>query len=478
MRASKTSSLLRVFKPHEFILFKKFLSSPYFNSKEQIIKLYDFFYSNIKRDKNKFDIGTNEDAFHFIFPNMAFDNKKIIRLNSELVGLIHQFFVHQEIRHDNISNKRLYINTLNKRNLTATFFSESKKLIGQLESTPNQNIDTYVLLYSLIREMHSYHGSIVHIKDMPNLNKAQKNLDTYYLLSKLQLSCETLGLQNTFKEDFEIPLLDEVKELAQQRSDENQLFPLYLLTLKNIQDPSNDANFIQLKTLFFNNFSTLSQEEQLPLLLLILNINGMRINHGNIEEIKEQLDLYKKGLKEKILIVNNRITPETFTNSVVLAAHLEDFEWAESFIKFYSIYLSDSIREASVMFCKGYIAFKRKEYEESIRILWNCKFDYAPFDIRTKSTMVRALTELFEENPDKYNFCLGQILTIEKYIRRKKVLSEKKSEAYLNFIKITKKILTLRWKNKLNNTEIRKLKTKISMDSNIIAKSWLLQKLG
>ena len=478
MKSSKTTSLLRVFKPHEFQLFRKFLYSPYFNSKETIIGLYEFFYSNIKKDKNKFDIGTKEDAFNFVFPKMPFNKEKIIRLNSELVGLIQQFFVHQEIRYDDITNKRLFINTLNKRSLSTIFFSESKKLIGQLDLTPNHNVDTHILLYSLIKEMHSYHGSIVHIKDMPNLIKAQKNLDAYYLLSKLQLSCETLGLQNTFNENFEIPILDEVKELAQERSNENKLFSLYLLTLKSIQNPNNESNFTKLKALFFDNFSNLPQEERLSLFLLILNINGMRINHGNVQEIKEQLDLYKQGLEEKILIVNNRITPETFTNSVVLAAHLNDFKWAENFIKNYSKYLSDLIREASVMFCKGYIAFKKGEYEESIRILWNCKFDYAPFDIRTKSTMVRALTELFEESPNKYDFCIGQILTIEKYIRRKKVLSDKKSEAYLNFIKITKKILTLKRKNKLNNIEIKKLKIKISTEPNIIAKPWLLQKLN
>jgi len=171
------------------------------------------------------------------------------------------------------------------------------------------------------------------------------------------------------------------------------------------------------------------------------------------------------------------MTPESFTNVVVLAVHLEEFKWAEKFIKNYSNYLSENIRDACITFCKGNISFKRGEYDEAIRLLWNCKFDQLSFDIRTKSITVRALSELFHKQPDKYEFCLGQILTIEKYIRRRKDLSDKKSEAYLNFIKTTKRILNLKWKNKFNKTEIEKLKKKIGTEPNIIAKTWLLEKL-
>jgi hypothetical protein len=475
MKSSKLSTLLSTFNGHEFLLFKKFIASPYFNSKREIITFFEHLHSNLKKNKN---LGTKEEAFEIVFPGEEYNSEKIIRLTSELVGLVQQFFTTQEIRYNDFTCKKLYIEALSKRNLSKLFFSESKKLVTQLEASPNQNIHTQLDLHLLIKEMHFYHDKLVSSKDLPRLIKAQKKLDTFYLLSKLKISCETICLQNTFNEHFEIPLLENVKQLAEQWSHENNLFPLYLQTLKNIQFSVDQESFENLKVLFFQNLSLLSQNEQLSILLLILNINGMKINYGKSQDIIGQFDLYKKGLENNILIVNNRMTPESYTNVVVLAIHLEEFNWAEKFMKKYATYLSNNIREACITFCKGNIAFKKGAYDETIRLLWNCKFDQLSFDIRTKSITVRALAELFYEHPDKYEYCLGQILTIEKYIRRRKDLSETKSNAYLNFIKAAKKIMNLKWKNKFNDAEIHKLKERVSTESNIIGKTWLLQKLN
>jgi hypothetical protein len=474
MKSSKLSTLLSTFNGHEFLLFKKFIASPYFNSKREIITFFEHLHSNLKKNK---DLGTKQEAFETVFPDETYNSEKIVRLTSELVGLVQQFFTNQEIRYNDFTSKKLYIEALSKRNLSNLFFSESKKLVTQLEASPNQNIHTQLDLHLLIKEMHFYHDRLVASKDLPSLIKAQKKLDTFYLLSKLKISCETICLQNTFSEHFEIPLLENVKELAEQWSEENNLFPLYLQTLQNIQFPADQESLENLKSLFSQNLSLLSKNEQLSLLLLILNINGMDINYGKSQDIRGQFDLYKKGLEKKILIVNGLMTPESFTNLVVLAIHLEEFDWAEKFIKKYSNYLSENIQEACIIFCKGNIAFKKGAYDETIRLLWNCKFDQLSFDIRTKSITVRALVELFYEHPDKYEFCSGQILTIEKYIRRRKDLSETKSNAYLNFIKASKKIMNLKWKNKFNEGEIKKLKKRVSDESNIIAKAWLLQKL-
>lgn len=475
MKSSKLSSLLNAFNGHEFLLFKKFIASPYFNSKPEIISFFDHLYANFKKNK---DFGTKQEAFQVIFPNEKYNHEKIIRLTSELVGLIQQFFVNQEIRYNGLTSKKLYIATLKKRNLSTHFFNESKKLIASLETSPNQNIHTQLDLYLLIKQMHFYHDKLASSDDIPNLRRAQKKLDTFYLLSKLKISCETICLQNTFNEHFDIPLIDNIKELAEQWGEENKLFPLYLRALQNIQNAADEKSLNSLKSLFFQNLSLLSQNEQLSLLLLILNIKGMKINYGKSQDIRGQFDLYKKGLEEKILIVNHRMTPESFTNIMVLATHFEEFTWGEKFMQKYSNYLAENIRTDCITFCRGSIAFKKGEYEEAIRLLWNCKFDQLSFDIRTKSILVRALSELFQEHPDKYEYCIGQILTIEKYIRRKKDLSEIKSNAYLTFIKTTKKILNLKWKNKFTKVEIKKLKNKVSQESNVIAKSWLLQKLS
>ena len=479
MRISKIELLLRALKIHELQLLEKFISSPYFNLKKDIVLLFNFFHTKIKKDKLNFNLGTREDAFQFVYPNTPFDNVKITKLISELVNLVQQFYVNQEIRYDKSLNKKVFISSLRNRNLDNPFFQESKKLIAQLEASPIQDINIHLDLHLLQKALHFHEGKPTSSNDLLNLTEVQKRLDTYYLLSKLQLICEATCLKNTFEEHLEIPLLDSVKELCLKNRSESILFPLYLQSLSNLQNINDSESLDTLISLFFKNLNFLSSNEQFSIYILILNTAGMNINSGHSDGINKQFELYKKGLENKILIRKNRITPESFTNIVVIATHLNEIKWAENFIKNNSKYIPENAREACILFGKGKIAFRQKKYEEALQLLWNCRFDQLAFDIRTKSFIIRTLVEIFNTNPSfgQYESCIGQIQTIEKYIRRKKDFNKTKANSYLNFIKITKKLLKLTWDNKLTLSEANKLKVKISKYENIVAKPWLLQKL-
>lgn len=479
MKTSKIERLLKVLKSHELQLLEKFISSPYFNSKKELILLFDFLYTNIKKDKPNFNLGTREEAFQFIYPDTHFDNVKITKLISELVNLIQQFYVNQEIRYAPSLNKKIFISSLGNRNLDHQFLQESKKLITQLEASSIQDINTHLDLHLLQKSLHFHQSKPSTNKDVLSLSEVQKRLDTYYLLSKLQIICDATCLQNTFEEHLEIPLLNTVKELSLKNKSDSILFSLYLQSLTNLQNLNDSESLDTLISLFFKNLNVLSQNEQFSIFILILNTTGLKINSGHSDGIKKQFELYQRGLESKILIRNNRMTPESFTNIVAMATHLNKIKWAKDFIKNNSKYLPEKVIEPCILFCKGKIAFHQQKYEEALQVLWNCHFDQLAFDLRTKSFIIRALFEIFNKNQtsDQYDFCIGQIQTIEKYIRRKKDLSKSKADSYLNFIKITKRFLKLIWDKKLTPTEADKLKTRISNYDNIVAKSWLLQKL-
>jgi len=480
MKTSKIEHLLKALKTHELPLLKKFISSPYFNSKKDIILFFDFLYQNIKKDKTNFNLGTREEAFQYIYPNTPFDNIKIIKLTSDLVNLVQQFYVNQEIRYDNLLNKYIYIDALSSRNLDNQFIQESNKLISLLEASPAQDAKIHLDLYLLQKGLHFHQGKLVSKNDLLNLTEVQKRLDTYYLLSKLQLICEVTCLQNTFEEHIEIPLSETIKELSLKYSSESILFPLYLQNLHNIQNIKDSGSLDSLVSTFFNNLNLLSHNEQLSLFILILNTNGMKINSGHSDGIRKQFELYRMGLDNNILIRNNRITPQSFTNIVGLATNLNEITWAKKFIKNNSKFLPESVIEACILFSKGKIAFKQEKYDETLHFLWNCRFDHIAFDIRTKSFIIRTLFEIYNKNQtsEQYDFCIGQILTIEKFIRRKKDLSKAKVSAYLNFIKITKKLLKLIANNNLTRTQANNLRTKISKNENVVAKEWLISKLN
>ncbi len=476
MKNTKPYQLLNALKSHEFSLLRKFIDSSYFNNKEEIKKLLEYYLELLKNDET---IKTSrENAFKYIFPKAEFELEKIRRITSELTILIQKFLVNQELRYNQTLEKKLLIQSLGKRNLSKMFVDESKKLINQLKKFKVQDIHSLLDSYTVSQDLYFFPTKIDDNKNMSYLVDAQEKLDTFYLLSKLKLSCEAVGRKNTYSNTFEIPLFNEILLLSEEWENRNELFNLYLLVLKNIRN-KNDGNALEdLKNHFLKNVNQLSKKEGHALFLLILNINSNLINYGKSDAIKVQLNLYKQGLKHDVLINNNIITPESFTNIIVLGIQQKEYQWTENFIKSHSKFLSKTVYEQCYTFSKGYLAYGKGDYEEAIRHLWNCKFNELAFDIRTKSILIRAVVEQFFEVPDKFEFCLGQIQTIEKFIRRRKDLVSNKSKAYLNFIKFTKKIVVLKRNKKLNRIEIEKLKNKILKEPYSIGKAWLNEKLS
>ena len=349
MKTSKIKTLLKALKAHELQLLEKFISSPYFNSKDDIIQIFNFFHTNIKKDKINFNLGTKEEAFHFVYPNTQYDNVKVTKLISELVNLVQQFYVNQAIRYDNFLNKKIFITSLSNRNLDNQFFQESKKLISQLEASPIQDVNIHLDLHRLQKAVYYHQGKLTSSKDLLSFTEIQKELDTFYLLSKLQIICNATCLQNTFEEPLEIPLLETVKELSLKKKSESILFPLYLQSLSNLQNINDSKSLDTLISMFFQNLNFLSHNEQFSIFVLILNTTGMKINSGHSDGIKNQFELYQRGLENKILIKNNRMTPESFTNIVVLASHLNEIKWVKNFVKNNSKYLPENVREACIL---------------------------------------------------------------------------------------------------------------------------------
>lgn len=475
MKNTKPYQLLNALKSHEFSLLKKFIDSSYFNNKKEIKRLLEYFLKLLKND-DSVEL-SNEAVFKFTFPKTDFDLEKLRRLTSELNILIQKFLVNQELKNNQTLEKKLLIQSLGKRNLNKMFVDESKKLIHQLNKSKTQDINSLLDSYAVSQELYFSPTKINDSNNMSYLIDAQKKLDTFYLLSKLKLSCEAVGRNNTYTSTFDIPLFKEILSLSKEWDNKNELFNLYLLVLQNIRNKDDETAFENLKNHFLQNVNQLSKKEGHALFLLILNINGNMINYGKTDGIKVQLDLYKKGLQHNILFNNNIITPESFTNIIVLGIQQKEYTWTENFIKNYSKYLPKTVYEQCVTFSKGYLAYGKKDYEEAIRNLWNCKFNELQFDIRTKSIFVRAVVEQFFEIPDKFEFCIGQIQTIEKYIRRRKDLVDTKSKAYLNFIKLTKKMVMLKRNEKLSIAQIGKLREKINGE-HIIGKAWFNEKLN
>jgi hypothetical protein len=96
--------------------------------------------------------------------------------------------------------------------------------------------------------------------------------------------------------------------------------------LSNLQNINDSESLDALASMFFQNLNFISHNEKFSIFILILNTIDMKINSGHSDGIKNQFELYQRGLENKILMKNNRMTPESFTNIILLATHLNQIK--------------------------------------------------------------------------------------------------------------------------------------------------------
>ena len=86
--------------------------------------------------------------------------------------------------------------------------------------------------------------------------------------------------------------------------------------------------------------------------------------------------------------------------------------------------------------------------------------------------MIRTWVELWIDNDDYFDLLTTQLETFEKFTRRDNSLTPKLKSAFLEFILLSKKLTKNYWEKEA----IEKLRLEIANASNLVFKSWLLEK--
>jgi hypothetical protein len=134
----------------------------------------------------------------------------------------------------------------------------------------------------------------------------------------------------TFDQQKEVLLFERVEEvLTSKIKKESPLFKIYLLLIDLLKNDFKSHKFSQLEKSFFKHQSLLTPKKKLDLFLLMINILSRQFNLGNKKIAKKIFTLCQKGLSSKILLYNNRISQEAFTNIISISCFLEKTKWGE-----------------------------------------------------------------------------------------------------------------------------------------------------
>ena len=194
-----------------------------------------------------------------------------------------------------------------------------------------------------------------------------------------------------------------------------------------------------------------------------------KINHGDVEYIRELFDLYKVMLKDRIIFKENYLSQFDYKNIVYLGLRISEFDWVKNFISKYNEHLDPAIRQNAYTFNMAYYHFFQNNYDEVLTLLRSVEFTDFYYHLDSKSLLLKTYFEL-EETEALFSL----IEAFKVYIKRNNLIPAYQKTGYINMIKLSSKLY--KWKlNPKNN--IQDIVDEFNNTKPVVDVLWMRKKL-
>lgn len=463
MKNTKLISLLRSFSAKEAMEFEDFLNSPFFNNNNHLLRLYRLI-REIYLVKRQTDM-TKADFFSKLFPGQSFDDKKLRYLMSDLLKLGYRFLLVRKSELSNPEASLALIEELAERNLDKHYLQWQKKRSNSLK---NANISGVNQFYSKIRQAdieQKRFSRLYQRRYDDNIQYGSDYLNRYFVLKKLKYACGMLDRQALLKGSYEPDLPENWLEwLIQNKFWNEKIIELYTRVFLSLKEENNPTHFDNLLGLLYEDPKAIAKSDAKELFLYAINYCARKMRKGEDRYIEIALDLYVRGIEERILLENGFLSPWTFGNIVKLALRLERFSWIEKFIEQYKDHLHPEFRENAIQYNLAELYCYKKEFDKALTYLIKVEFSDLNYHLGSRIMLSKIYYELNEEDA-----LLSLMSSFVMFLKRNKKISDSIRKTCLHFCEFLFQII----RGKTDGIEEKIKNTGLLTD-----REWLLEKAG
>lgn len=430
MEKSTLLTLIRSFTPAEVREARKFLSSPFFNQRQDVSLLFDYLSTGTEC--------TKERAWVRIFgKEMPFEEPKLRLLMTYLHGLLERYVAVKELLSDEIGVQLQLAAAYRKRKMPTAFERVRKNIGKSLDAQPLRNAAYHEQCHLLYWEAHQV-AYPQNPTDVRLLRHASASADTAFLAKKLQIVCLLAAHQSVYtsdaKEGWEEALV------LQAEQGEFAALPavaIYLHGYRMLHDPNEPLHFQRFKLLLLGEGARFSTEELHGLFILAVNYCVRRLNAGDVAYYREALDLYKEGLTKGHLLEDGALSRFTYHNVVAAGLQVGDLEWVRYFIYEYRSRIERRYRESVFSFNLARLAYAERNHGLVLDLLQKANYRDPLHNLAAKTLLLKTYFDLGE-----FDSLQSLLDAIRNYVQRKRVLGYHRTN-YLNIVRYAERLLRL-----------------------------------
>ncbi len=473
MEKSTLVEILRTLSKDELAGFGDFVSSPYFNKKSNVTKLY--------KALRKFAPGypavkiTKEEMWKSVFPGKAYNYGIMKNLIYDLNGLAIKFL---EIENHTLETVEGDINLLKQYKLRSLKSLFARKLLESRNKLAVSEIDNSTLYYSYLLENielafldYDYHLKTTKY-DFSNMNKY---LASFYFSSFFYDNIN--NIQNSLSMDvqldngFHLNMIEQYQKFQFRNAYTDTIYFAY----KTVFEHYSEDNYYKFKSLFFENYAKFTKNLQYNLAAFLLNFCKNNNYRDRAKFAKEEF-VYVR------LIIENRLYKHTglgwldqymYIASFVSACRADEMKWGEKFIENYKKELSGDIREQYYCYAQINLNIRKHDYPEALKYFSRCN----NVDGRDKLS-IRSFGFLIYYELDYYDELKSLADTTSHVIRNDKLFSLEDKIQLKNYIFVVCKLMDYKFNvgKKKNDKDFPAAITKFVTENPIRHKAWVLNK--
>jgi len=397
-----------------------------------------------------------------LFPGTTFQEQNLRYSISDLYKQSIRFLGHWEL-----SGKDSEIMPLVRTSLAARGADKPYESLG----------DPLAKEYEHGKELDSFRESFVHLNqylsrqnrtDPEALLATAKQLDTFYVATKLKMLCELINSQNVRSGEFQFLFQELIGSMASDGAFQgNPSIAIYSNILKTLTQPNEISHFESLQELLVTYEGYFEREELRDMYKYLMNFCIKKINLGEAQFLNRLFEIYKIVLENKAIYNGRFLSQWDFKNIVVVGIRAGENKWVESFINERIQDLAAVEQQNALTYNSAYLAFSNGNYHQALRLLQNVEFTDLYYQLDIRSVILKCYYEM--QDTDALNYHLS---AFRLFLSRNKVVSDYQRTIYRNLIKFTGKLMIA----KGNPEKTKALKNEIENTKQIADLNWIKKK--
>ena len=459
------STLIHLFKSldrNDRRQLRKFVRSPYFNNREDVIALYDYIDKHL--DTGGAPKMAKEKAFASVYKKQTFDVDMFYYPMSYLTQIIQKYLAINELEQDTPQYNHFLNKALRNRGADKTYekiLADAKK---HIENQPLRNAEYHFHSYRIRSEEFEARHRLKRSGDF-ELQEMSNDFHFYTIAEILKLAYGLAAHQSIAKKNYAQPLLIPVLSEAENHLDIPSIAANFYAFKTQSGEDTEGVYFQKLKNEITENQKLFTDIELRDLLSVALNYTIFRQNTGDKSYTKEAILLYRWGFDNQIFLENGILSPYDYRNTLLLALKIEEFDWAEKFLNDFKAFLPEKERENIYKYNLAIFHLRKNDYNTAITLLHQVNPKETLLNLDARRLLARIYYDMKEMSALE-----SHIESSKVYLHRKKDIGYQK-EAYANFFRFLEKI----YKSNLAISTIKEdIRAEITETKLLVEKEWLL----